>query len=405
MRTLEEAHRVLERATPPPRTIHIRLDDALGHVLAQDVVARNALPRFDNAAVDGYAVRLAARAAGASRHAAAGPFRVVGEAAAGAPLSRPVRAGEAVRILTGAMIPPGANTVVMQEHVERQDGGIWVTTGPRLGQHIRRWGEDIRRGTRVLAPGRLIRPQEIAILAGLGSRTVRVIRPPTVGIMVTGDELRAPGSRLACGQVFDSNGALLSALVRSVGAVPRRLGMVPDDPARLVRVVRRALANEVILVAGGVSVGDRDVVRAAMRACGVRELFWKVDIKPGMPFWAGRRGRRLVFGLPGNPVSVYVTFQELVRPVLERLRGVLPDDAYVIEARLADDLRVSRTRRTQFLRVTCRERQGRLVVRPLAHQGSHHLGSLVEAQGWIRVTSKPALWRAGRRVRVRREAV
>ena len=428
MLTYEQALKRILGATPAPRMAMVSLRESLGLVLARPMTARCALPQFDNSAVDGYAVRLpAAPAAQAGAqdapqqtngHAACAALRIIGTAEAGRPFGAPVRQGEAVRILTGAQVPQGADAVVMQEHVVRRGRRLIVQRRPTPGQHIRRRGEDLRQGTRMLKASTSLRPQDIGLLAAAGVARVPVYARPTVAILTTGNELQSPGVRLTPGHIYESNGPLLHALVQQAGARAVDLGTACDAIAPLTRKVRQGLACDLLVIAGGVSVGDKDVVRQAARRCGVRQLFWQVNIKPGMPLFVGahrpacRAGRRqtggagrrtLVFGLPGNPVSVFVTFEEFVKPALYRLMGRTWQDPYQEPAVLADDLRVSQTRRTHFVRVRCSQ-HNQLVAEPLDGQGSHRLRSLVEADGWIRVVSSEGPWSTGSRTFVKRES-
>ena len=397
MLSYERAQALIRRSLPAPRLGQVALEAALGLTSAQAVRAPRALPGFDNAAVDGYAFRV-----GREGTPGSSTLRLIGCAEAGRPFAGRVRAGEAVRILTGARIPAGADAVVMQEDVAVSGEFVRLPAWPAPGKHIRRLGEDVRRGSLVLRRGTRLRAQELSLLAALGLTQAAVRLPPRVAVLTTGDELRRPGTPLAPGQIYDSNRILLTSLIRQAQAVPRPLERAPDDMEALVCMIRQGLASsEVLVIAGGVSVGTRDCVRPALARCGVRELFWKVNIKPGMPVFFGRRGRRLVFGLPGNPVSVFVTFEEFVRPVLAALLGQAWPDAYDTPARLAHPVRLSPRRRLHFVRVRqVLERGGRSAV-PLQAQGSHHLRSLVEANGWIRLPVTEGPWTAGRVVQVK----
>ena len=397
MLTYEDALERVLKATPAPRTARVNLHEALGLMLARQVSAPIDLPRFDNAAVDGYALYVG--------HSTVGPtaLTVVGRAEAGRPFGKRLRVGQAVRILTGAQVPRGANAVVMQEHVRRVRNRLLIARLPTRGQHIRRRGEDLIWGARVLNAGARLRPQELGLLAALGYRTVAVYRRPTVAIIATGDELQAPGTPLKPGQIYESNGALVRALLQQAGAEAQALGVAPDTTAALRAIIRRGLDADVLVITGGVSVGDKDYVREAVLRCGVRQIFWKVNIKPGMPLFVGRRGRTLVFGLPGNPVSVYVCFSEFVAPALARLSGRAWEDPYGRPAVLVEDLPMSPTRRTHFVRVRCSQ-QNQLVAEPLNGQGSHHLRSLTKADGWVRLRSDLGPWRAGAPVLVKPEA-
>jgi molybdopterin molybdotransferase len=404
MTSYEEAMQAIVKATPKPRAARVRLDEALGLALARPVAAPIDLPRFDNSAVDGYAIRSADVRAGGNG-APAPSLRVIGASEAGRPFRGEVGQGQAVRILTGAPVPRGADAIVMQEYVERHDDRLAVQSLPKPGQHIRRSGEDVRQGAQVLAAGAVLRPQEIGLLAALGHRVVPVFSRPTVAVLATGDELQAPGSRLRPGRIYDSNSHLLAALARRAGARPIRLGMARDARASLAAKIRRGLAADALVIAGGVSVGDKDVVREVARRCGIRQIFWQVDIKPGMPVFFGRRRRTLVFGLPGNPVSAFVTFEELVRPALNRLMGRAWRDGYTAPAALATDLRCSTTRRTHFIRVRCGSENGRRIAQPLNGQGSHQLRSLADADGWIRVMTDQGPLVAGTTVMVKSSEV
>ena len=309
MLTYEQALKRILAATPSPRIAVVRLNESLGLVLARPMMARCDLPQFDNSAVDGYAMRSQGAPQATNGHAAHATLHVVGKAEAGRPFGALVRQGEAVRILTGAQVPQGADAVVMQEHVMRRNRQLVIRRWPTPGQNIRRRGEDLRQGTRVLEAGTRLRPQEIGLLAALGVAKVPVSPRPTVAILTTGDELTSPGRRLRSGQIYESNGPLLQALVQQVGAQPIDLGMGRDTLASLTRKVRRGLACDLLVISGGVSVGDKDLVRNAVARCGVQQLLWRVNIKPGMPLFVGAHRRTLVLGLPGNRVSVFVTFE------------------------------------------------------------------------------------------------
>ena len=402
MLTYEQALKRILDATASPRMAVVRLHESLGLVLARPMRARCDLPQFDNSAVDGYAMR--------AQDAPQATLRVVGKAEAGRPFGTRVRPGEAVRILTGAQVPHGADAVVMQEHAIRRRRQLVIQRWPTPGQNIRRRGEDLRQGTRVLKTGTLLRPQDIGLLAALGVTRVPIYPRPTVAILTTGDELASPGTRLKPGQIHESNGPLLHALVQQAGARVVDLGTARDTIASLIHKVRRGLACDLLVIAGGVSVGDKDFVRNVAQRCGVRQLLWRVSIKPGMPLFVGtaRRTdvqrathrRRLVFGLPGNPVSVFVTFEEFVKPALYRLMGRGWRDPYIEPAVLIENLKIPHTRRTHFIRVRCSQ-HSQLVAEPLDGQGSHRLRSLVEADGWIRMNAERGPWSAGARVLVR----
>ena len=400
MLTYEDALARILRGTPAPRVASVPLDDALGLTLARSIRAPVDLPRFDNSAVDGYAIRIMDGPSQPDETPSAS-WRVIGAAEAGRPFRGTLRAGQAVRILTGAQVPRGAEAILMQEQAQRQGDRLIARQPSRPGQHIRRRGEDLRRGVLVLAAGTTLRPQELGLLAAMGYRAAPVYPRPTVAVLATGDELQAPGSRLKPGGIYESNSYLLTALIRCAGARAIRLGLVRDVPHSLERAMRRGLRADVLIVSGGVSVGDKDFVRRVARRCGVRQRFWQVSIKPGMPVFFGRCQRTMVFGLPGNPVSAFVTFEEFVTPALHRLMGRPWRDRYVTVATLAQELRPSMSRRTHFIRVRVGSDNGQPIAQPLGGQGSHQLRSLAEADGWIRVTADEGPFAAGTTVMVK----
>ena len=384
---------------PAPKAARVPLQEALGCVLARAVVAGADLPGFNNSAVDGYALCVTPYN-DLTHHS----LRLIGQAEAGKPFRGLVRNGQVVRIFTGAPLPLGANAVVMQERVRVSPSGVLLSEPPEIGQHIRRRGEDIGAGKTVLKPGAVLRAQEIGLLAALGQSHVVVWSRPRIAVLTTGNELRPAGRRLAAGQIYDSNSAMLTALVQETGGLVRTSQTCPDSLSRLVRTLRSMLSSaktDVILLAGGVSVGDKDLCREAFAKCGIRQIFWRVNIKPGMPFFFGKKGRALIFGLPGNPVSSYVTFREFAAPALAKLQGRAWQDPYSRPASLTKDLHVSKSRETHFVRVTSQGSNGTLTVAALDGQGSHHLRSLVEAQGWMRLRSSEGPWAMGARVLVR----
>jgi molybdopterin molybdotransferase len=402
---LDRARALILAAAGPLGAEDAALAAARGRVLAKPVRAGIDLPGFDQSAVDGYALAGAEKAS-ATR---SGAFRLPGRSEAGVPFGGTLNPGTAVRILTGAAVPRGTRAVAMQERSFVTGSRLMVEPVP-AGANIRRKGEDVRKGELVLAAGVTIGPREIGLLAALGIGRVRVIRPPLLSIVATGTELRKAGTSLPPGGVYDANGPLVEALAREAGAEVAATWIVRDDMAALVKAIARGLRSDVLILCGGVSVGDRDFVRPALKKAGVREVFRRVNIKPGMPVCFGVRGPKprpkLVFGLPGNPVSVYVTFNEFVRPALHRLGGRAWTDGFVQSVTLAAPVRTSRRRKTHFIRVARDggDGNGRIAVRPLRHQGSHQLHALVNADGWIRVDSRSGGLPAGSRVAARMES-
>jgi molybdopterin molybdotransferase len=287
-----------------------------GRILAQDLVARIASPAFDNSRMDGFALRHADLDL-----ASEVTLRIAGAQFAGLALDLVVQPGECVRITTGAPIPAGADTVVIKENVREHEGRIMVPGGVELGADIRRAGEDVRAGDKVLETGSLLSPARISLAAALGVAELAVSRRPTVAVFTTGDELVEPGLPLAPGQVYNSNRELLMGLLRAEGLEPVAWPTLPDDPSRIETALRDAAsAFDLVITCGGVSAGEKDHLPALLETQGTIH-FWKVKMKPGMPVLFGEMDRALFLGLPGNPVSVLATFLTLGRDLLDGLQG------------------------------------------------------------------------------------
>jgi molybdopterin molybdotransferase len=364
----EARQRVLD-ATSPLATEAVAIDDALGRVLAQDVQAAGDVPPFPCSAMDGYAVR-------------SGPagrtLQVVAESRAGAPTGCSISEGEAIRISTGAAVPNGADAVVRQEDVEEHGEQISVTATVSAGDNIREAGEDLRGGASVLSEGTPLGPAELGFAVAAGAAELTVALRPRVAILCTGDELRAPGEPLGPGQIHNSNAPMLEALARRAGGLPRPAERVPDTAEATTAALERALTeSDVVVVSGGVSVGPHDHVKPALETLGVRELFWRVALQPGKPTWFGERAGRLVFGLPGNPVSSVVTFTLFVGPALAALQGVATDP-HREQATLGAAIKRN-PGREQAVRVRLEGQDGSVVATPNGPQGSHLVSSLVGA--------------------------
>ncbi len=286
---------------------------ATGRVLAADMIARLSQPPFAAAAMDGYAIRWADLP---------GPWRIVGEAAAGRGWTGIIAPGQAARIFTGAPIPAGADTIIIQEDVLRDDDIISLPSGgpDAIGAHIRKLGQDFCSGDTIARAGNLLTARRMGLLAAAGHADAPVIRRPVVTLIATGDELVPPGVRPGPGQIVSANGIMLAALFQSAGADVRDLGIVPDDRAALAAALGTA-GGDVIATIGGASVGDHDLVMPVLRALGADIDFWKIALRPGKPMLAGRLGAARVVGLPGNPVSAYVCALLFVVPLLQRLGG------------------------------------------------------------------------------------
>ncbi|MEA2467627.1 MAG: molybdopterin molybdotransferase [Thermoleophilaceae bacterium] len=385
--SIAEARERVLAAARPLSPEDVPLDASLGRVLASDARADGDLPPFDSSAMDGYAV-----VAGPE-----GELPVVGESRAGSPSDRPLAPGEAMRISTGAAVPEGADAVVPVERVEVSDGRVRVpATEP--GDHIRRAGEDARAGQAVIAAGTELDPAGVAVLAALGNATVRCGGVPRVAVLVTGDELVEPGRPLGPGQIRDSNAYGLAAQATRAGArvVSRRV--VRDDRDATESAFAAALDEaDVVIGSGGVSVGPHDHVKPALAALGVEERFWGVRLKPGKPTWFGTRDEKLVFGLPGNPVSAMVTFHLFARPALRALAGADPVAATRASAVL--DVPVPRSpAREQVIRCRLEARDDGWHVAPTKEQGSHVLTSMLGAAAYALVPQGEGDLAAGERV-------
>jgi molybdopterin molybdotransferase len=380
---VEEARRlVLDGIAPlPPETVTV--PDALGRVLAAAVTAGRSLPPADCSAMDGYALR-AADLAGATR-AAPRELALAFEVAAGAAVPRPLRPGEAARIFTGAPLPEGADSIVMQEDTEAAGARVRFFAAPAPGEHVRAAGEDVRAGETVLEVGTRLGAAPVGLLASLGRSLVAVHRRPRVAILSGGDELIEPDQDAAGGRIVASNAWSLAAQCAEAGALATNLGIARDAPQHLERLLRAGFASDVLLSSAGVSVGDHDHVRPVLEKLGCRLVFWGVEMKPGYPITFGRfeeRGGPLVFGLPGNPVSAVVTFEQFVRPALLRLAGRRTLARPLLRAQLAETLR-KKAGRLHFVRVTLAREGERFVARSTGNQSSGVLRSMALAQGLL----------------------
>jgi molybdopterin molybdotransferase len=359
--------------------MHIR--QALGRVLAADVVSPIDVPGHDNSAMDGWAVRF-----GDLKHDAPTMLKRIGESFAGRPFDGSIGPGEAVRIFTGGVMPKGADSVVMQERAEERDGGVVVAPGAvgKLGQNRRFAGEDLKAGGVVFRRGQAINPAEIGMLASLGINEVPVYRRLVVAFFSTGDELVSIGTPLATGQIYDSNRYTIGAMLARMGCEAIDMGVVVDEPQALERAFRDAAETaDVVITSGGVSVGEADFVKQLMDRLG-EVVFWKIAMKPGRPLAYGRIGDAHFFGLPGNPVSVMVTFYQFVRDALLVLQG-RADAAPLptFKAILAAPIRKA-PGRTEFQRgILKRADDGAWTVRTTGDQGSGILSSMSQANCFI----------------------
>jgi molybdopterin molybdotransferase len=387
-RLLDEAARLAPRVVP--------LQDALGLTLAEPVVADRDFPPTDRSAMDGFAVR-AVDCTSAGR-----ALTVTGEVRAGQDAaSAVVGAGEAVRIFTGGVIPQGADAVVMVEVTEenRADATVLVKERAEARQNIRRRGEDIRAGETVIPPGAIVRPAEIAALAAVGCTSVKVVRAPRVAVMSTGDEVVEAEATPAPHQIRDSNARMLLAQLGSMRVDARYLGIAGDETVALDALIAEGLTSDVLIVSGGVSVGEYDLVGAALGRAGCEVLFHRVSMRPGKPILVAKRGGCLVLGLPGNPVSAFTGFQVFVKPALRKLMGDPQPVAAVLRATLLNPLRRKPGRLTYHLG-HLRWHEGKPLVAPVTSASSGDVLSLVRANAFIVAAGDPQPIPAGTEVDV-----
>jgi molybdopterin molybdotransferase len=367
---IARARALVREATPRLATESVPIVEALDRVLAEDVIAAGDVPPFPSSAMDGYAIE----------HGPAGRIlEVIGESRAGAPTDQRVGPDQAIRISTGAAVPDGATAVIRQEDVDPRDGAIVTHADVPEGDNVRPAGDVMAAGTTVLEAGTTIGAAELAAAIAAGAGALAVAHKPALQVFSTGDELRDPGEPLGPGEIHNSNSPMLVALATRCGASalpPRRL---PDDRAATEQGLAQALvSSDVVIISGGVSVGPHDHVRPALERLGVREIFWGVSLQPGKPTWFGTREGTLVFGLPGNPVSAYVTFALFARPALLGLQGAREEPHTPTHAILAVPVRRNR-QREQAIRVRLERDGGTILATPNGAQGSHVVTSLVGA--------------------------
>ena len=376
--------------TPISATEKVPVRAALGRVLAQEIVPDINVPAHDNSAMDGYAVRFADIDK---------PLTEIGTALAGKPFGGAVGAGQCVRIMTGAVMPAGADTVVIQEVVRRDGDRIAVPPGQKLAQNVRYAGEDLKIGVPVLARGKYLRPAELGLIASLGLGEVQVRRKLRVAFFATGDELASIGAKLKEGEVYDSNRYTLHGMLARLGVEIEDLGVVRDDPKALEAALHKAAQADAIITTGGVSVGEADFIRELMAKLG-EVLFWKIAMRPGRPMAFGRIGNAFLFGLPGNPVAVMVTFYQFVRDALLHLSGRRDDYAIpLLRATAAENLRKV-PGRTEYQRGVLFREGGEWKVRITGQQGSGVLRSMAEANCFIVLEHERGQVRAGDTVSV-----
>jgi molybdopterin molybdotransferase len=380
MISVEKALTTILRHFRPLGLESVRLLDAPGRVIGENVAAPRNIPSAANSAMDGYAVRHAdVRQANKNNPVA---LKIIEQIPAGKIARKKIRRGEAARIMTGAVIPKGADTVIRQEDTKKDGQTVFIYAAGRKVDNIRFAGEDVRKGEAVIKKGAILRPAHIGMLAALGRSSVSVYRKPRVAILSTGDELVDIQTNPGPGQIVNSNSYSLAAQVLECGAVPLMLGIARDKKSELEKKFRQALRADVIISSGGVSVGDFDFVKTVMGEIGNTMHFWQVAMRPGKPLAFGAIKGVALFGLPGNPVSAMVSFEQFVRPSLLKMLGHQKIFRQTIQAVCEDDF-TKKAGFRHFIRAVIRRENGRYVAAVTGDQGSGILKSMVAANGLI----------------------
>ncbi len=386
--------KVLDKAAPLP-VESVSLPESLGRTLGRPIRARENVPPFDKATMDGYAVR--AEETRIPPGSDSVELHVVEDLPAGRTSRKTLKTGQAIRIMTGAPMPSGADAVVMVEDTKTSGSIVRIFRAVRTGTNTGAAGEDVVKGDTVLDSGVVIGPAEVGMLAALGKASVPVTRAPKVAVIATGDEIVEPGIKPARGQIRNSNGPSLTAMSCQAGAEVFYLGIARDRASSLEAKLRRATRHNILVLSGGVSVGDHDLVRDQLKRMGVRPVFWRVRIKPGKPVFFGLRGRQLVFGLPGNPTSAMVTFFLFVRPAIEKMLGRKEASLRIRHAVLQTDLAL-KPGRLQFLRGNLINEGPEARVEPYRNQKSGVLRSMVESRVLIVVPPEVTQLKKGQQV-------
>ena len=385
MISVNEALHILKENLPHPRIVQLPLQDAFSRRLADDLLSPEPSPRYTSSAMDGFAVRWADL--GNLEETGQVLLKIAGESQAGLPYCKTVAEGEAIRISTGAMLPDGADTVVRVEDTEEVQESVLILRCKKRGQDVRYMGEEFPAGARILHKGQVIKARQIALLSAVGLSSIPVYAQPRVSLFITGTELAHHGdSKIKPYQVRDSNAPMLQSAILEAGAEVVECLHVRDDLDSTIAQMTEALSNgsDIILCSGGVSVGRHDHVKAAAEQVGFKELFWKIRQKPGKPLYVAKRDRTLLFGLPGNPVSAFMCFQNFVMPSLAALQGV--ELLKTVTSAVAEVPVANTGKRTDFIRVDItNEPNAAPSFRPIDRQGSHMLTSIVEADGYIAI--------------------
>jgi len=387
---------ILKNIFPVKENELIKIESALGRVCVSDLKSKENIPPFNNSAMDGFAVR--AEDVKGSRGENPKILEVVGSLAAGYTTGKTIRPGEAIRIMTGAPLPKGADSVVMVEDTElvhsKKNEMVEILKAVKKGENVRYAGEDVEKGEVVIKKGSILKSGHIGMLASLGFGRVKVFRKPKVAILATGDELVQIKQKLTPGKIRNSNSYSLYAQVLKAGALPILLGIARDNKKAIEDKIRQGLSADVLIVCGGVSVGDYDFVKDVLKGMGTQMKFWRVAMKPGKPLVFGLMRKVPVFGLPGNPVSGMVSFEQFARPALLKMSGAGDIFRFRLPATAGDDFEKKKGLR-YFLRVVLKNKEGRLYAFLTGPQGSGILKSMVLANGIMELPEDMEVIRAG----------